>query len=105
MGINVWHNKLQARKLDNYISDLRDTKNDLNRFKSNLNYGWQAKEMVYINNAIDDITKEINKLTGELDTISNDIVQVVYEIKQEEDEEEAARKAKAQAQAQAQAQH
>jgi archaellum component FlaC len=100
LGINVSHNNLQASKLGNYISSLRYIKNDLDSFKSNLSYGWQAKEMTYINNAINDITKEINKLTGELDRLSNDIVLVGQEIKQEEDEKEAAEKVKLQAQAQ-----
>lgn len=103
MSINVWHNQLQANKLENYISSLREMKYDLINFKANLNEGWQAKEMVYINNTIDDLTKEINKLSSELDAISSDIVAVVHEIKKEEDEKEAAEKAKADAEAKAKA--
>lgn len=89
MGINVSLAKSQANKISNYESVLKSIKSNLNGLKCNLNNEWQAQEMVYINNAIDNINSDISRSASALDSLSHDISNTAYEIKEEEEEREA----------------
>lgn len=95
MGVNVGLARSQANKMRDYASDLRDIRNSMKDFRANLNYLWQAEEMIYINNAIDKIDMEILHLYNLIDSLGDDIISVAYEIKREEEEREAAARAAA----------
>lgn len=95
MKINVAQAYAQASRISDYAQDLNDLKSRLQDFKVNLNSGWKADEMVYINNAIDSISREISELQAALFTIGPDIVSVAKEISTEEEAREAAEKAAA----------
>ena len=95
MGVNVGLARSQARKMHDYVSNLRNIRNSMKDFKTNLNYLWQAEEMIYINNAIDKIDMEILHLYNLIDSLGDDIISVAYEIKREEEERKAAARAAA----------
>jgi uncharacterized protein YukE len=93
--INVGQAYSQANRISDYAQDLNDIKSRLQDFKGNLNSGWQAQEMVYINNAINSISREISELQTLLFSIGPDIVAAANEIKREEEAREAAERAAA----------
>lgn len=95
MKINVSQAYSQANRISEYASSLNDIKSRLLDFKGNINSGWQAEEMVYINKAIDSISREISELQALLLTIGPDIVEAANEIKREEEAREAAERAAA----------
>ena len=108
MGINVGLAQAQAGKLSRYAATLHDVKNQLNGVKGSLNQGWQAKEMMYINETIDSINREIANLSTKLENIGSDIVATAQQIKREEEakaraEAEARARAEAEAKAKAEA--
>jgi hypothetical protein len=84
LGINVSAATIQANKMSSYGSTLRDVRNNLNNFKANLNNGWQAEEMIFINKTIDSIISDINRLSQDMDSLGNDIIFTANEIRREE---------------------
>lgn len=95
MKINVAQAFSQANRISEYAQELNAVKSGLQDFKGNLNSGWKADEVVYINQAIDSITREVSELQAMLFTIGPDIVSAANEIKNEEEAREAAEKAAA----------
>lgn len=95
MKINVAQAYAQANRINEYAQELNEIKSRLQDFKGNLNSGWQAQEMVYINNAISSISREISELQTLLFSIGPDIVSVANEIRREEEAREAAERAAA----------
>jgi uncharacterized protein YukE len=95
MKINVGQAYAQANRISGYAQELNEIKSRLQDFKGNLNSGWQAQEMVYINNAISSISREISELQTLLFSIGPDIVAAANEIRREEEAREAAEKAAA----------
>lgn len=95
MKINVGQAYAQANRINEYAQELNEIKSRLQDFKGNLNSGWQAQEMVYINNAINSISREISELQTLLFSIGPDIVAVANEIRREEEAREAAERAAA----------
>ncbi len=95
MKINVSQAYAQASRINEYAQELNEVKSRLQDFKGNLNSGWQAQEMVYINNAISSISREISELQTLLFSIGPDIVAAANEIRREEEAREAAEKAAA----------
>jgi uncharacterized phage infection (PIP) family protein YhgE len=95
LKIDVAQAYAQANKISNYASSLNEIKSRMLDFKGNLNSGWQAEEIAYINKAIDSISREISELQTLLLTISPDIVAVANEIRREEETREAADRAAA----------
>ena len=85
MGIDVNLANSQGYKIDSYISNLREVKNSLNNYKSSLNNFWQGEEIVFINNAIEIINQDINKLSYFLEELKQDIRITAKEIKCEEE--------------------
>ncbi|WBL14619.1 hypothetical protein [Sutcliffiella sp. NC1] len=76
----------QVSEIVSNRSSLTRVIDQLNSFKTTLNSGWQAKEIDYVNIAIDNINKEINRITNELESIENAIMTAAYEIEREERE-------------------
>ncbi|WP_144061518.1 hypothetical protein [Bacillus sp. 1NLA3E] len=108
MGINVSLATSQANTLKRYTSVLRNIRRTVENNKAILNNRWQASEMMYINNAMDELMNEIRKLVSELESIGNDVQSTAVEIRNEEiarakaeaeakAREEAEKKAKAKA--------
>ncbi|MBT2691804.1 WXG100 family type VII secretion target [Bacillus sp. ISL-55] len=95
MKINVGQAYSQANRISDYAQELNEIKSRLQDFKGNLNSGWQAQEMTYINNAINSISREISELQTLLFSIGPDIVAAANEIKSEEEAREAAERAAA----------
>ncbi|WP_226086176.1 hypothetical protein [Mesobacillus sp. S13] len=95
MKINVGQAYSQANRISGYAQELNEIKSRLQDFKGNLNSGWQAQEMTYINNAINNISREISELQTLLFSIGPDIVAAANEIKREEEAREAAERAAA----------
>lgn len=95
MKINVGQAYSQANRISGYAQELNEIKSRLQDFKGNLNSGWQAQEMTYINNAINSISREISELQTLLFSIGPDIVAAANEIKREEEAREAAERAAA----------
>jgi len=95
VGINVHMASAQANKLEGYASQLHEIKAKLLSVKANLNHGWQAQEMIFINQSIEKIENEISKAMSMLNSVAPDIVSVAYQIKREEEAREAAAKAAA----------
>ncbi|WNF22778.1 WXG100 family type VII secretion target [Mesobacillus jeotgali] len=95
MKINVGQAYSQANRIRDYAQELNEIKSRLQDFKGNLNSGWQAQEMTYINNAINSISREISELQTLLFSIGPDIVAAANEIKREEEAREAAERAAA----------
>ncbi|NKE04637.1 hypothetical protein [Mesobacillus selenatarsenatis] len=95
MKINVGQAYSQANRISGYAQELNEIKSRLQDFKGNLNNGWQAQEMTYINNAINSISREISELQTLLFSIGPDIVAAANEIKREEEAREAAERAAA----------
>ncbi|MBT2678664.1 hypothetical protein J7E38_06585 [Bacillus sp. ISL-35] len=95
MKINVGQAYAQANRISDYAQELNEIKSRLQDFKGNINSGWQAQEMVYINNAINSISREISELQTLLFSIGPDIVAAANEIRREEEAREAAEKATA----------
>lgn len=95
MKINVGQAYSQANRISDYAQDLNDIKSRLQDFKGNLNSGWKAEEMSYVNNAIDSISRGISELQTLLFTIGPDIVSVANEIRREEEARETAERAAA----------
>ena len=95
MKINVGQAYSQANRISEYAQELNEIKSRMQDFKGNLNSGWQAQEMMYINNAINSISREISELQTLLFSIGPDIVAAANEIKREEEAREAAERAAA----------
>ncbi|MFB3164894.1 hypothetical protein ABLO26_26400 [Neobacillus sp. 179-J 1A1 HS] len=102
MSINVNLAASQANKINDYSSKLIEVKNNLNRVKGDLNNGWNAKEMIYINQCIDSINREIAALSSKLSSIGSDVLSAAQQIQRQE-EAEARAKAEAEAKAKAEA--
>lgn len=102
MSINVNLAASQANKINDYSSILLGVKESLNRVKGNLNNGWNAQEMIYINQTIDNINREIAALSTNLDSIGSDVLSAAQQIQRQE-EAEARAKAEAEAKAKAEA--
>lgn len=100
MGINVSLACAQTNKLNDYVTKLRTVKHNMQNYKDELNHYWKAPEMVYINNALDGINLELQRLASSLESIGDDIEKSAYEIRNEEIEKERA-EAKARAEAEA----
>ncbi|MBI0578058.1 hypothetical protein IEC97_11875 [Neobacillus cucumis] len=108
MGINVHAAHSQANKISHYASTLRDVQQHLVRARGNLNHGWQAQEMLYVNQAIEQMSREMAALASKLEGISSDISSAADGIKREEEAKEKAEaeaKAKAEAEAKAKKAH
>lgn len=106
MGINVSLANSQANKLDNTASKLKSLKSNLAAYKSMLNDRWQAAEVIFINHAIDELNKDIQRIATSIELIGDDIRQTANEILNEEiakAKAEAEAKAKAMAEAEAKA--
>ncbi|WP_222599447.1 hypothetical protein [Aquibacillus kalidii] len=91
LGINVSAAKYQANSIHRNADQLRGVKTKLNGFLQNVNHGWKADEITYINAAVSKINSEISRLSSELDSVGSDIVSTAYEIKREEEARERAR--------------
>ena len=102
MSINVNLAASQANKINDYSSKLLEVKESLNRVKGNLNNGWNAQEMIYINQTIDNINREIAALSSKLNSIGSDVLSAAQQIQRQE-EAEARAKAEAEAKAKAEA--
>jgi len=95
VGINVHMASAQANKLKGYASELQEIKARLLNVKANLNHGWQAQEMLFINQSIEKIDSEITKAATLLNSIAPAIISTAYQIKREEEAKEAATRAAA----------
>jgi uncharacterized protein YukE len=100
VSINVNLAASQANRINDYSSKLIEVKNNFNRVKGDLNNGWNAKEMIYINQSIDSINQEIAALSSKLSSIGSDVLSAAQQIQRQE---EAEAKAKAEAEAKAKA--
>jgi uncharacterized protein YukE len=106
MGIDIGIANSHAAQLNYSARRLRYIKGNLEDYKWNLNNRWQASEMGYINNAIDELNRELQRLASSLDSLGDDVRQVANEIAQEElararAEAKAREEAKAKAEAEA----
>ncbi len=90
MGINVELANAQAGTCRNYAAELRELRNSLLQFKSGLDQAWQAEEMQYVNDAIDQILHEIYGVSNQIDELGGDVISVANEIRREEEALEAA---------------
>ncbi|RSD27100.1 WXG100 family type VII secretion target [Mesobacillus subterraneus] len=95
MKVNVGQAYSQAGRISGYAQDLNDIKSRLQDFKGNLNSGWQATEVAYINNAINSISREVSELQTLLFHLSSDITSAAEQIRREEEAREAAERAAA----------
>lgn len=85
MGV-VDHARHQVSSLRSNRSNLNNVKERLASYKATLNNGWQAKEIDYVNIAIENINREISRLSMELDSIEDAIMSAAYAIEREERE-------------------
>lgn len=100
MGINVQAAHSQANKINHYASTLRDVQQHLTQTRGSLNNGWQAQEMLYVNQAIEEMCRDMTALASKLEGISSDISSAADGIRREEEaKEKAAAEAKAKAEA------
>lgn len=102
MSINVNLAASQANQINEYSSKLLEVKSTLSRIKGNLNNGWNAQEMIYINQTIDSINREVAALSSKLSSIGSDVLSAAQQIQRQE-EAEARAKAEAEARAKAEA--
>ncbi|EKN66661.1 hypothetical protein BABA_14427 [Neobacillus bataviensis LMG 21833] len=79
-----------ARRLSQDADTLRDLKNSMEKYKGNIAAHWQATEVMYINDAIDHLSRKFYTLSQKLDEIGEDIVLTAHEIRNEEIEKEKA---------------
>ncbi|ADU31806.1 hypothetical protein [Evansella cellulosilytica] len=86
MSINVSLANSQANRVRDYASTMKAIRSSLSGVRGSLNNGWNAREMSFINYAIDDLRGEMNSVNNRLQAISSDIVTTAYEIKREEEE-------------------
>lgn len=103
MGISVFWARSQANDISGNASELRTIKSKLENIKGDINNGWTAEEIAYVNSAIDAIGQKLTNLATKLDGISSDIVAAAEQIKREEDAARAAAEARARAEAEARA--
>jgi uncharacterized protein YukE len=85
VSINVNVAAAQANRINDYSSKLIEVKNNLNRVKGDLNNGWTAKEMIYINQSIDSINQEIAALSSKLSSIGTDVLSAAHQIQRQEE--------------------
>lgn len=73
----------QERELANYSDDFDMLRRKIQRYKSNLNEAWKAREIDNINCAIDEIERRMRRLSVEIDDIRHDVIKI-YQQKMEE---------------------
>ena len=95
MAINVNAANNQSAQLNDNISKLRDTKRQMQAYRSSVSNNWQGKEVTYILTAIDRVIGDIDSAIRNLDSLSDDIKSVATQIKREEDAAAAAARAAA----------
>lgn len=78
----------------NQVAEIASNRSNLTRaveqlilFKAKLSSGWQAKEIHYVNTAIDNLNKEIARITRELESIEAAIMTAAHAIEKEEREQ------------------
>lgn len=84
MGIDLNLVHSQSANANAQAMKLQDINNSMNTFREELNTHWVCAEMLLINNEINDIEKNINKLKDELLSLASDISEVGEEIAEEE---------------------
>lgn len=94
MAINVTKANQQAAEIAGKISQLRNAKNNLLKYKSDLLSNWQGQEVGLFTQSIDNEIAKIDALLGTLNNLSTDIRNAAAAIHREE---EAAARAAAEA--------
>lgn len=74
----------QKNELDFCADNLREARMKLIRHKSSLDACWAAKEIKMIDDAIDRITRRLNKTADELSDIGIDMIKVYQQLEEEE---------------------
>ena len=74
----------QINKIDGYIRNLNDAKNKLSNLRGNINSGWSAEEIRYLNVALDNVNLEISSATRLMATLKKDLSRALEQIKQEQ---------------------
>lgn len=100
MAINLGQTYSQAARLNDYAAQLKNILGKLIRDKDLLNTYWQSTELIYINQAISDIDKKLNRVAGMLEGLNSSIRSAAQDVHREEEEariaaERAAREAAA----------
>lgn len=98
MGVDVTKANNQAAQLQDYATQLKGAKNNLQLYKNELSVNWTGTETAYVYAAIDKAIQQINTAITELENLQADVKTVASTIRQEEiaaqkAAEEAARKA------------
>lgn len=89
MGVNIGFANAQGGKLKEYATRLQEAKTGLHTLKASLHQGWQAEEIRYINNAIENMERELEIVIKELRAVGSDVSSIANEIKREEEEKAA----------------
>lgn len=90
MAINVNAANLQAGQLSGYANQLKNTKAQLNSYKSSIAAYWQGQEVTYITRGIEQTISQIDSIIKQLDSLSNDVKNTAAAIKREDDAAAAA---------------
>lgn len=93
MGIDLSLVHSQSANANAQAMKLQDINNSIKTFRKDINTHWVCAEMLLVNNEINDIEKNINKLKDELLSLTSDISEVGDEIVKEEKIAEEKRKA------------
>ncbi len=93
MGIDLNLVHSQSANANAQAMKLQDINNSIKIFREDINTHWVCAEMLLVNNEINDIEKNINKLKDELLSLTSDISEVGDEIAKEEKNAEEERKA------------
>ena len=76
---------------------LRDSINNLNNYKANINKDWSSEDIVFLNNLIDNIIRKLSSLELNIENLYNDIAITEDEIRREDEAAAAAAAAAAEA--------
>ena len=90
--MNVSRETKIAREIGSHKGELNKVESSLEDVKTQLEKGWDAKEVKYINEAVDQLKLKVSNAATKLSTIQSDIIKAAEEIKREEEEAEAARR-------------
>ncbi len=90
MAIDVELANRQANQILSYASQLQQVHRHISSYKSSIVAGWQAQEVSYITQGIDQTIAQINQIIREMEALSGDIKSTAMAIRREEEAAEAA---------------
>lgn len=85
MGIDVYQTQAQARKISSFANDLTSVRNILQLYENRLRQHWDSTEMASIITGLDKLIRSIDTVSGQITSLSNNIISTATQVKREED--------------------